>query len=95
MKKLKAPLLGGLSIAAGVAPLYLFNGWVGGMRSVFSSSWSFKSKRAFFQQACFVSTRNWRVVFGSVKVLAWAMAARQAMAFAGWALYNCPRCLRC
>jgi hypothetical protein len=42
-------LLGGLSIGAGVALLYLFNGWVGGMSSVFSSSWSFVSKRAFFQ----------------------------------------------
>ena len=54
-------LLGGLTIGAGVALLYLFNGWVGGMSSVFSSSWSFVSKRAFFSKPAFVSTRNWRL----------------------------------
>jgi uncharacterized membrane protein YedE/YeeE len=62
-------LLGGLTIGAGVALLYLFNGWVGGMSSVFSSSWSFVSKRAFFQQARFVSTRNWRLVYALGVVL--------------------------
>jgi uncharacterized protein len=55
-------LLGGLTIGAGVALLYLFNSWVGGMSSVFSSSWSFVSKRAFVQQARFVSTCNWRLI---------------------------------
>eukprot|EP01031_Cornospumella_fuschlensis_P023845 gene23845-28871_t len=62
-------LLGGLTIGAGVALLYLFNGWVGGMSSVFSSSWSFVSKRAFFQQARFVNTRNWRLVYALGVVL--------------------------
>ncbi len=62
-------LLGGLTIGAGVALLFLFNGWVGGMSSVFSSSWSFVSKRAFFQQARFVNTRNWRLVYALGVVL--------------------------
>ncbi len=62
-------LLGGLTIGAGVALLYLFNGWVGGMSSVFSSSWSFVSKRAFFQQARFVNTRHWRLVYALGVVL--------------------------
>jgi len=62
-------LLGGLTIGAGVALLYVFNGWVGGMSTVFSSSWSFVSKRAFFQQARFVSTRNWRLVYALGVVL--------------------------
>lgn len=62
-------LLGGLSIGAGVALLYLFNGWIGGMSSVFSSSWSFVSQRAFFQQARFIDTRRWRLVYAAGVVL--------------------------
>ena len=70
-------LLGGLTIGAGVALLYLFNGWVGGMSSVFSSTWSFVSRRAFFQQARFINTRNWRLVYALGVVLgalAWRFA---------------------
>jgi uncharacterized membrane protein YedE/YeeE len=62
-------LLGGLTIGAGVALLYLFNGWVGGMSTVFSSSWSFVSKRAFFQQARLVDSRQWRLVYAAGVVL--------------------------
>jgi uncharacterized membrane protein YedE/YeeE len=46
---------------------------------VFSSSWSFVSKRAFFQQARFVSTRNWRLVYALGVVLG-AMVWRFALA---------------
>lgn len=62
-------LLGGLTIGAGVALLYLFNGWVGGMSSVFSSSWSYIFKRPFFQQERFVASRNWRLVYAAGVVL--------------------------
>jgi hypothetical protein len=62
-------LLGGLTIGAGVALLYLFNGWVGGMSSVFSSSWSFVFKRSFFQQDRFLSSRSWRLVYALGVVL--------------------------
>lgn len=62
-------LLGGLTIGAGVALLYLFNGWVGGMSSVFSSTWSFVSRRAFFQQARLVDSRQWRLVYAAGVVL--------------------------
>ena len=55
-------LLGGLTIGAGVALLYLFNGWVGGMSTVFSSTWSFVSRKSFFQQARLVDSRHWRLV---------------------------------
>jgi uncharacterized membrane protein YedE/YeeE len=72
-------LLGGLTIGAGVALLYLFNGWVGGMSSVFSSSWSLVSKRAFFQQARFVNTRQWRLVYALGVVLG-ALVWRFALA---------------
>jgi uncharacterized membrane protein YedE/YeeE len=62
-------LLGGLTIGAGVALLYLFNGWVGGMSSVFSSTWSFVSRRAFFQQVRLVDSRQWRLVYAAGVVL--------------------------
>jgi len=62
-------LLGGLTIGAGVALLYLFNGWVGGMSTVFSSSWSLMFKRAFFQQERFISSRSWRLVYALGVVL--------------------------
>ena len=62
-------LLGGLTIGTGVALLYLFNGWVGGMSTVFSSTWSFVSRRAFFQQARLVDSRHWRLVYAAGVVL--------------------------
>ena len=43
-------LAGGLVIGAGVALLYVATGRLAGMSSVFSSSWSFVSARAAFQQ---------------------------------------------
>jgi uncharacterized membrane protein YedE/YeeE len=62
-------LLGGLTIGAGVALLYLFNGWVGGMSTVLSSTWSFVSRRSFFQQARLVDSRQWRLVYAAGVVL--------------------------
>ncbi|PUE22306.1 hypothetical protein B9Z38_06365 [Limnohabitans sp. MMS-10A-160] len=72
-------LLGGLTIGAGVALLYLFNGWVGGMSTVFSSSWSLVSKRAFFQQERFLNSRSWRLVY-AVGVVLGALVWRFALA---------------
>jgi uncharacterized membrane protein YedE/YeeE len=62
-------LLGGLTIGAGVALLYLFNGWVGGMSTVFSSTWSFVSRRSFFNQPHLVDSRQWRLVYAAGVVL--------------------------
>ena len=72
-------LLGGLTIGAGVALLYLFNGWVGGMSTVFSSSWSFVLKRDFFRQDRFLNTRNWRLIYALGVVLG-ALVWRFALA---------------
>lgn len=55
-------LAGGVLIGIGVSGLFVFTGWVGGMSTVFSASWSYVSKRPFFQQARFVDTRGWRLV---------------------------------
>ena len=70
-------LLGGLTIGAGVALLYLFNGWVGGMSTVFSSSWSYLLQRPFFQQARFLTSRHWRLVYAAgvaLGALVWRFA---------------------
>lgn len=62
-------LAGGLLIGAGVSLLYLLTGWIGGMSTVFSSTWSYVSRRPFFQQARFIETRAWRLVFAAGLVL--------------------------
>ena len=62
-------LLGGLLIGSGVSLLYLMTGWIGGMSTVFSTSWSYLSRRPFFRQASFVATRGWRLVFALGLVL--------------------------
>ena len=56
-------LLGGVCIGAGVALLFVLTGLVGGMSSVFSSTWSWVVQRPFFQQPRFVDSRRWRVVY--------------------------------
>jgi uncharacterized membrane protein YedE/YeeE len=62
-------LLGGLLIGAGVVLLFALTGLIGGMSTVFSSSWSFVSKHAFFQQARFTDSRVWRLVYALGLVL--------------------------
>lgn len=62
-------LTGGLLIGLGVAVLFVFNGWVGGMSTVFSSTWSFAIKRPFFQQARLTDTRVWRLIYALGVVL--------------------------
>lgn len=54
-------LAGGLFIGAGVALLYVATGRLAGMSSVFSSSWSYLSSRAAFQQPRWVASRAWRL----------------------------------
>jgi uncharacterized membrane protein YedE/YeeE len=56
-------LLGGLLIGAGAALLFVLTGRIGGMSTVFSSTWSYVVQRPFFQQGRFVDTRAWRLVY--------------------------------
>ena len=56
-------LLGGLSIGAGAALLFVLTGRIGGMSTVFSSSWSYLLRRPYFQQRRFVDSRSWRLVY--------------------------------
>lgn len=62
-------LLGGLCIGAGVTLLYAFTGLVGGMSTVFSSTWSFVVQRPYLQQARFVESRGWRLWYALGLVL--------------------------
>lgn len=58
-------LQGGLLIGAGVSLLYLLTGMIGGMSSVFSSSWSYVVRHPFFQQRALVDSRAWRLVYAA------------------------------
>ena len=62
-------LLGGLCVGAGTALLFVFTGRIGGMSTVFSSTWSFVVRRPFFQQTRFVSSRGWRLVYAAGLIL--------------------------
>ena len=86
-------LLGGLLIGTGVALLFVFTGRVGGMSTVFSSTWSFVVQRPFFQQTRFVGSRSWRLVYGlglvlgaAVWWLGWAGGAPQSTGLPAWQL---------
>ncbi|MBY0488733.1 MAG: YeeE/YedE family protein [Gemmatimonadaceae bacterium] len=56
-------LAGGLLIGTGVALLFVLTGLVGGMSTVYSSTWSWFSRRPFFQQPRLVNSRRWRVAY--------------------------------
>lgn len=65
--------LGGAIIGLGVALLFLATGLVGGMSTVFSSTWSYVSRVPFFHQPRFRDTRTWRLVFAAGLVLGAAL----------------------
>lgn len=70
-------LLGGVAIGAGVALLFVLTGLVGGMSSVFSSTWSYVSRAPYFQQARYTDSRGWRLVYAAgliVGALVWWLA---------------------
>lgn len=58
-------LAGGLLIGAGTALLFVFTGRVGGMSSVFTTTWSYVVRRPYFQQSRFTESRGWRLVYAA------------------------------
>lgn len=58
-------LAGGLLIGVGTALLFVFTGRVGGMSSVFTTTWSYVVRRPFFQQSRFTESRGWRLVYAA------------------------------
>jgi uncharacterized membrane protein YedE/YeeE len=86
-------LLGGLFVGAGAALLFVLTGRIGGMSTVFSSSWSYVVQRPFFQQRRFVDSRGWRLVYALgliLGALVWwlgfAGGVREATAVPVWQL---------
>jgi uncharacterized membrane protein YedE/YeeE len=66
-------LAGGLLIGAGVALLFVLTGRIGGMSTVFSSTWSYVSRLAFFQQERFTGSRAWRLVYAAGLIIGAAL----------------------
>ena len=62
-------LLGGVAVGSGASLLFVLTGRIGGMSTVFSSTWSYVFKRPFFQQARFIDSRDWRLVYAAGLVL--------------------------
>ncbi len=54
-------LAGGVCIGLAVSLIFVLTGQVAGMSSVFSSCWSWFSRRAYFQQPRLVESRVWRL----------------------------------
>ena len=86
-------LVGGLLIGTGAALLFLLTGRIGGMSTVFSSTWSYVVRQPFFQQERFVDSRGWRLVYALGLVLgalAWwlgfAGSVREATTVPVWQL---------
>jgi len=86
-------LVGGLLIGSGAALLFVLTGRIGGMSTVFSSTWSYLVQRPFFQQARFVESRRWRLVYALGLILGallwwqgWADGAPQHTTLPWWQL---------
>jgi uncharacterized protein len=62
-------LAGGLLIGLGTALLFVCTGRIGGMSSVFTTTWSYLVQRPFFQQARFTESRQWRLVYAAGLIL--------------------------
>jgi uncharacterized membrane protein YedE/YeeE len=58
-------LVGGLTIGAGVSVLFALTGLIGGMSSVYSSTWSYVVRHPYFQQPPLVKSREWRLTYAA------------------------------
>ena len=86
-------LLGGVLIGGGVALLFVLTGLIGGMSTVFSSSWSYLVRKPFFQATRFTESRRWRLVYAlglivgaAIWWLGFAGGAAQATSIPAWQL---------
>jgi uncharacterized membrane protein YedE/YeeE len=62
-------LAGGLLLGVGMSLLFVSTGLIGGMSTVFTTTWSFFSGAPYFRQERFVSSRHWRLVYAAGIVL--------------------------
>ncbi len=72
-------LIGGLLIGSGVSLLFALTGLIGGMSSVYSSTWSWVLRTPFFQQPRLVNSRQWRLAYAAGLIIGaalwWTMLA--------------------
>ena len=66
-------LAGGIAIGLAVSFLFFSTGLVAGMSTFFTSTISFFSKGAYFQQDKFVSSRNWRLAYAAGLIIGGAI----------------------
>jgi hypothetical protein len=66
-------LAGGLLLGAGVGLIFVLTGLVSGMSTVFSSTWSYFLRHAFFQQERFTASRLWRLILAAGLILGAAL----------------------
>lgn len=62
-------LTGGVLIGTALGLLYLLTGLIGGMSTVFTSSWSYVSRVPYFNQSRFRDSRNWRLLYAAGLIL--------------------------
>ena len=86
-------LVGGLTIGAGVSVLFALTGLIGGMSSVYSSTWSYVIRHPYFQQPPLVKSRAWRPTYATgliVGALVWLLmfvdGTRVAVSIPPWQL---------
>jgi uncharacterized membrane protein YedE/YeeE len=72
-------LIGGVCLGLGVALLFTLTGLIGGMSSVYSSTWSYVVDRPFFQQPRLVNSRRWRLAYAAGLIVG---------AFVWWLLFG-------
>lgn len=79
-------LFGGLCLGAGVALLFVLTGLIGGMSSVYSTTWSWFVHRPFFQRSSLTGSRVWRVAHaGGLIIGAAAWLSPSWPISSGWA----------
>jgi uncharacterized protein len=66
---LQSYLIGGVMLGVAVTLLFALTGLIGGMSSVFSSSWSYFSNIRYFQQPKYLESRQWRLIYAFGVVL--------------------------
>lgn len=62
-------LAGGLMIGAALGLLFILTGLIGGMSTVFTSTWSYVSRAPYFSQPRFRNSRNWRLLYATGLIL--------------------------
>jgi uncharacterized membrane protein YedE/YeeE len=62
-------LIGGLLMGVALGALFLLTGLIGGMSTVFTSTWSYVSRAPFFSEPRFIASRGWRLVYAAGLVL--------------------------